>query len=988
MAVTWTTDTSYWGFSLLREVPLPALRAVAREFLHGRTGARLLHLQADDAENCFAVTFPTPPPDDTGLPHIMEHAVLGGSRKYPVREPFFEMAKISMATFINAMTSQAFTVYPICSNVRKDFFNLAEVYLDAVFHPEIRENTFRREGHHLALEDNADPASPLTISGIVYSEMKGAYSSPDAMMWRLCDRGLFPDTHLGRDSGGDPEAIPSLTYPQFVEFHRTHYHPANALIFVYGDIPTEEHLRFVAPVLDAFGPGGSRIAAPRQPRWTRPRDLTDAYPIGRDETTAAKTYITLNWIVGDATAPDHFVDLLVLYFLLLGDDAAPLKKAIIDSKLGADLFMAYADAHAYETVFHVGIKGSEPDRADAFQDLVLETLAAVARDGVTPDRVLAAYRNLAYEHLEVTSQYPLKLLWSVNHGWPYGADPLLFLRFDRHLAESQARYEADPKLFQALIRTGLLDNPHRLRVALRPSPDVQELRDAAFAAAMRERKAAFSEAEVARIGREAAALEAEQGVPNSAAALARLPQLQVGDLPPRPREIPTTVGRVAGMEVLRNDVFSNGVNYLDIAVDLTGLPAEWFALLPRLQDAFAKMGVEGQPYTRVAERRTAVTGGLGFSTWVTRHASEGDRVLRCLHLGLKTLDPQAEDAFELLGDLLFRLDPGDRERLRDVLTQAHAGYRSRFINDGMGVAQRRACRGLTPQGALDSILCSRQTMEQVDRLLKGFADEAPRLTETLTRMRGFLLDPARWTLSFTGSEAAFSALCRALESWRSSMRGSASAGPADYPFRRLCPPLREGLVGPYDVSYCVKAMPAPVQADPEAPLFGLGIYIARFDYFLPEIRFKGNAYGAGMSFHHGAGTFVLSSYRDPRLVETLQVFDGLRRFAEEASWSQTDIDRAIIGAAKGMVRPIRPEAANRGALFQHLRGETAALREAQYAASLRASPAGVREALLKQLDAGEALAAVCVASSRARLEAANRALGDRGLALDDVLPPE
>jgi Zn-dependent M16 (insulinase) family peptidase len=558
------------GFTITQITPLPSLRATAIRASHSKSGAQFLHVLADDTENCFSITFPTPPPDDTGIPHIMEHSVLAGSRKFPVREPFFEMVKNSMATFINAMTSQAYTVYPICSNVKKDFFNLAEVYCDAVFHPELKQDTLRREGHHLTLEDNNNLDSPLKVTGIVYNEMKGAYSTPESLVYELAGRGLFPDTPLGRDSGGDPDRIPDLTYEQFRQFHKTFYHPSNALIFTYGDIPTEEHLKFLAPVLDEFsvkevkrveelnGKSGSASvplasashqpinpsihhpnAIPRQPRWDKPRRLTHEYPIGKTEDDKARTFLVISWLVGDSLDPDLTTSWEVLDKILLGNEAAPLKKALIDSKLGADVFFAGAGGSAYELTFHVGLKGSEVDRADAFETLVLGTLEKLAAVPFEKSRVEAAFQQLAYEHLEVTTLFPMRVLSATNATWPYGGDPLTYLRGAELLEACRARYAKDPQLFNRLITDGLLKNPHRLFVILRPDREAQAKADAAFAAKMAEKKKTFSKDEIARIAKEAAELEAAQGKPNPPELLAKLPQLKVADLPAKPRHIPT-----------------------------------------------------------------------------------------------------------------------------------------------------------------------------------------------------------------------------------------------------------------------------------------------------------------------------------------------------------------------------------------------------------------------------------------------------------------
>ena len=973
------------GFQIEQIVPLPELRATAIRATHKKSGARILHLHAPaDSENCFAVTFPTPPPDDTGVPHILEHSVLGGSRKFPVREPFFEMIKMSMATFINAMTSQAYTVYPVASNVKKDFFNLAEVYLDAVFHPLLTDDIFRREGHHFALENNADTSTPLKVSGIVYSEMKGASSMPERLMWQLAGCGLFPDTPLGRDAGGDPEHIPALTYEHFLRFHRELYHPSNGLFFIYGDIPTVEHLRFLAPALNGFERRDAQVATPRQPLWTEPRRIEKEYPVGANENAADRTFITLNWIVGDALDPALVTDWKLLSALLLGNEAAPLKKALIDAKLGADVFFAGAWGYSYEEEFHVGLKGSEPDRADAFERLVLAALERLAAEPFASERVEAAFQQLAYETLEVNTLFPLHLLYAANAAWPFNGDPLTFLSARKHLDACHARYAADPNLFNRLIRKGLLDNPHRLRVVLRPDREAQGRTDAAFAARMAEQRALLTNEQIAGIAASAAALAAAQGVPNPPEALAKLPQLKTGDLPARPRRIPTEVGTVAGMTVLRNDVFANGVNYFEIDMDLAGMPVELYGWLTRFTEVVDKMGVAGQDFTRVAQRRAACTGGLwaGARNW--KHATNPDQTLRRFSFGLKTLDGQVENALGLLGDLIFTVDPHDRGRLRDVMTQSRAGYRTSLVNNGSGTAQRQASRSFSLAAAINHQFNSPEALRVLEALNGAFDQRAEEIMRNVESIRDFLAKHARWTVSFTGSDAVFRTLTRTLESWGSRQSGEAVADMLP-PFQPFTTPPREGLSGQLKIAHCVKVMPAPHLAHPDVPLLQLGVYLAGFDYFLPEIRFKGNAYGAGIRHDDTLGTLCLSSFFDPSIVETLAVFNRLRDHVATRQWSQTDIDRAIIGSAKDAEKPIRPAEATGSALMRHVRGDSDDLRETRYGATLRATPESVKETMLRVVDANEPHSAVCVVSSREKLEAANQRLGDQPLAVSEIL---
>lgn len=315
-------DRAY-GFVVESVTPVEELRAVAYQIEHEKSGAQLIHLHSDDAENLFSISFPTPPSDDTGLPHILEHAVLSGSRKFPVRDPFFEMLKMSMATFLNAMTGSDCTYYPVASNVKQDLFNLAEVYFDAVFHPLLTEETFKREGHHLAPAAQDQPTGDLTINGIVYNEMKGAFSNPESRLIRCAGRGLFPDTIYGRESGGDPEHIPDLTYADFKSFHETFYHPSNAHFFLCGDVPTAEYLAFLAEKLNDFEWQEVEPEIAHQPRWSEPRSTADSYPIGQGEPDQEKTYVLMNWLVGEGTDPQEVASLYALSQILLGNEAAP-----------------------------------------------------------------------------------------------------------------------------------------------------------------------------------------------------------------------------------------------------------------------------------------------------------------------------------------------------------------------------------------------------------------------------------------------------------------------------------------------------------------------------------------------------------------------------------------------------------------------------------------------------------------------------------------
>ena len=978
------------GFEVKAVTPIDELRAVTIELVHQHSGARLLHLYTNDTENLFSINFPTPPSDDTGVPHILEHAVLAGSQKYPVKEPFFEMIKMSMATFINAMTSSDHTYYPVASNVKKDLFNLAEVYFDAVFHPLLTEATFKREGHHLAPANPEDPTGDLKITGIVYNEMKGVFSDPESLLYRSMTSRLLPDTLYARESGGDPDAIPDLTYAYLKHFHETYYHPSNGYFFLYGDIPTGDYLTFLADKLDAI-PKNEASASLRplspevthQPRWSSPQRVEDIYPVGADEPLTEKTYLMLSWLIGDATDPEEVILCRILSLILLGNEAAPLRKAIIDSKLGADLIYSGASSIGPSSTFYVGLKGSEAERAEAFTQLVIDTLTQVADSEIDSEKVEAAFQQATYYYQEVAPMFPLQILYRVIETWIYEKDSDTFLKMGESLATVRQQWRENPAVFNELIRERLIDNPHRLLSVLSPDQNMQAKIDAELIERMKATRARLTDAQVTQIAVDAAELERLNGQPNSPEALAKLPQLQVDDLPEKPRHIPTVVEKVAGRDLLKNDVFANGVNYLVLNFDLQGLPQHLWTYLPRYADAISKLGTADMNYAEIAQRTSAVTGGIGCSPGLTTHALDPNRFLQNVNFHLKALDGKIEAALDVLHDLVFDVNPRDTERLRDVLVQAVAEYRTEMIHDGSSTAIHHASRGLSPQAHLAEIVDGLPQLRSSETLLNSFDELNAELMGHIEEIRDFLLTRGRVTASFTGSDTSFQKTRAKLSEWLDKMRDEPIAA-EPIAFQPFDTPPREGLAGPIQIAHCAHVIPAPHYSHPDSTLLSIGAHILRLDYIMSEIRFKGNAYGAWFTYSPFDANLYQASYRDPHVARTLNVFAQTADYVKQVEWTQTDIDRAIIATAKNGEKPIRPSQAASGALSQYLTGQTREMREERYAQLRRATPAEVKRVLLELLEKNRDNAAVCVVSSREKLEAANRELA-QPLVIEDIL---
>jgi Zn-dependent M16 (insulinase) family peptidase len=970
------------GFAVVRAVPVEELRSVAYEIAHKKSGARILHLQNSDAENLFSVTFPTPPPDDTGVPHILEHSVLAGSKRFRVKDPFFEMVKSSMATFINAMTGSDYTVYPVASNVKQDFYNLAEVYWDAVFHPLLTEQTFQREGHHLELAKKDDLASDLIIKGIVFNEMKGARSAPEAKVYDLIEKNLWPDTPYGKDSGGDPDSIPELTWQGLRSFHQKFYHPSNAYIVLYGDIPTGEHLKFLGPRLAEFSKTNVRADLPPQPRWKSPKSLQEIYPVAPTDPTEGKTFIILNWLVGSGTDVSEIFAFSALDRILLGNQSAPLRKALIDSKLGEDLSHSGYWAGGADTSYHIGLKGSEPGRAAAFVDLVLKTLNEIAEKGVTEKQFDSALQQLAYRYLEITGQFPLQVMGSATSMWIHGSDPLTLMRAPKFIQKLRDDFRANPRMFSDLIRRKLIDNTHRLTLVVKPDREIQGQKDAEFAAKMKSLKASLPEAKLEEIRKNQDALDKALNEPNPPEAIASLPQLKVSDLPPKPRHIPTAQEKLPGGGVmLVNDVFANGVNYLHVSFDLSSLPGDLNQYLPLYGDCVQKMGAAGQDYTAIAQRLAASTGGIAFTPAVTTRADDARSVVRQGTFATKFLDDNAEKALGLLRDLVFDLDPRDVPRLKDVLLQERAAQRTRAASDGLTLALRHAGRGATLEGSLQEVLGGWPQIQLFERITEAPVDP---LLEKLDQIRRFLLNRRRVNVSFTGSAKTAELVRRKINEWSVAMVDEPTVTGAST-FEPWAMPPREGLAAPMNVAYCAMSMPAPHISNPDAPRLAVAARLLGLGYVLEEVRFKGTAYGGGCTYNGLGSAWTFHSYRDPWVNRTLDVYSGALNYVKSADWSQGDVDRAIIGTAKEGERPIRPPQATGQALWRYLTGDTPERREARHATMLGVKLADVKRLLIEQFEKNAERSAVCVVSSRQKLEEANTQRPEKRLEISEIL---
>jgi Zn-dependent M16 (insulinase) family peptidase len=976
------------GFSVSQVTPLGDLQLVAYELSHEKSGARVLHLHGEDRENLFAIALATPPPDNTGLPHILEHTVLCGSRKYPVKDPFVELLKTSLATFLNAMTYPDKTVYPCASMNERDFFNIADVYCDAVFNPLLSKIHFMQEGYHLEFADPEDPDSPLVIKGIVYNEMKGAYSDLDTLIQRHVRMSLFPDNAYGLDSGGDPEVLPSLTYERFVEFHRTYYHPANSRIFLYGHIPTERHLEFLdRNYLSGYGRIAIDTSIKEQPKWGEPRRKTVVYPLGRSQEPARKAAVVLAFFTNQVTDQLRSLCMHVLDSYLLDNAASPLRKALIDSGLGEELTESGYSSDQRDAFFTVGLKGTEPEHTDAIADLVRATCGEVVRKGLERKKLEAAFHRLELSCREIRPMYPLQLMHRAYSGWLYGMDPVLAIRLSEQLAELRTRYEADPMFFERALDEMIVQNPHYTVLTFVPDKEYLLEKERALRRELEVRKASLGPGQREALLEEAREIAAIQCAPNPPEARASLPRLSLEDVDQEPAELATTAEEVCGRPLLWTDMFSNGVSYIAVAFDLRGIDDDLVDYLPLFADALRKMGAAGLSYEEMAEREALASGGVDTSiAW-------GGTVEDCrafepyLVVTANSLDPKLPDMLGVVSDRLLALDLSDRDRLEDVILQGRMHRASDIVPRGNAYAALYAARHLNANCAFAERVAGITQVRTYDRLARIFDRDHEGIVRRLERIGEFLAARERVTVSCLTGERGRGVV----EGWMEKLLGGmAGARSEPEPTGALevdagARPRREGVAAATEVSFAATVVPAVAAAHTAAPAVLLLSVSLSFGYLWDEIRVRRGAYGARAEYHWPTGVLSLTSYRDPCIKETLETFEKVvQHAAEEMDLSETAVEQAIIGTIKVLDPPIRPPQAVGVALRRYLRRETPRFRSEFRKRLLSLRGDDIRRVAREIVAPSSRNACVCVLASRERLDAANALLKEAALSISDL----
>jgi Zn-dependent M16 (insulinase) family peptidase len=971
------TRESIRGFDVLSRRVLPEYRVHGVHVSHPATGCEVLHLAATDAENLFAFCFATPPRDDSGVSHIIEHTVLSGSRRFPVKEPFSALMKGSMHTFLNALTYPDRTVYPAASCNRADFFNLLAVYGDAVFHPLLRKETFMQEAWRLEEAQGEAASGEMRFAGIVYNEMKGAYSSPDSVVSEWATRSLFPDTPYRFDSGGDPQSIPGLTLDAAREFHARYYHPSNCRIFLYGDIPLEDILEFLsAHFLSGFARQKIEAGIPLQRRWDAPRRLEKTFPVKPDTPLEGRSSITVSWLLPPVTDPVEIVTHEVLSEVLVESAGSPLRKVLVDSGLGEDLSpISGLETDLRQMNFAVGLRGTEPGREERITGLILETLSRLSTGGLDPGLVRSMMDRVEFRHREIkggSSPYALRLMGRTLRGWVHGVDPFDSLGFESSMKELKARLAGDSRYLEGCLDRGFVSNPHRLTLVVRPDAG-QEERDAAAEKARiaavvgrmsaTERKAVLSDAR---------AFRDYQAAPDSPASLALIPSLRRGDIPPNVERIPIEQTRTpSGIPVALHDIFTNEIVYLDLAFPTDGLSGDLSLLLSLFGRAVCGMGIPGMRYDQVALELSRLTGGFSAFLDAGGVVGQPERFGQFIFFRTRCLRQNLREASRLVAQLLAAADFRDTARLRDILLELRNDMKSSLIPAGHQYAMLRAAAMLSPSVAREEEWRGVTQLLFLERIAGDVDGQLPRIIESLEKIRSALMVRPLLIANATSAGDCFAEILQAVEELAARLPAGGAAA-TEPPAARADRPVgatAESLVASASVGYVARAVPGFRFEHPlNGPVAVLG-HLLSTGYLWEKVRMEGGAYGAFSFPRNMDGLFLFGSYRDPHITSTLRAFEDGLAFMETGALDEGEVEKAVIGAIGREDRPMDPGEKGFVSLQRMLHGVTDEARQERRVTLLQADRRAVSDAA-RALREGYARGFTAVIANRASLQEA------------------
>lgn len=929
----------YHGFKLIEEKDIGELNSVTRLFEHVKSGARLLHLENDDDNKVFSIGFRTPPKSSNGLPHILEHSVLCGSRKFPTKEPFVELIKGSLNTFLNAMTFSDKTIYPLASKNDKDFFNLMDVYLDAVFYPNIysQPEILMQEGWHYELENKEDK---LTYKGVVYNEMKGAFSSPEGCLMRKVQESLFPDTAYGVESGGDPECIPELSQKEFIEFHKKYYHPSNSYIFLYGDGNIDKQLQFISEeYLNNFDKITVESSISLQKPFSKMEEVKMDYPISCDDDENGKTFLSMNFVSGDNIShPEMHLALEILEYLLLESAAAPLKKALIDAEIGKDVFGGF-DNSILQPVFSIVVKNSNESEKEKFKDVVFTTLKNLVKEGIDKKLIEACINSTEFKLREADlGGFPKGLYYYITSmdSWLYDKDPTMHLEYESYLIKIKAALTTN--YFEKLIEKYLINNTHSSIVILNGKKGLAQQKSKAVEEKLAKYKASLSEKQIEEIVKQGKALKERQMTPDSVEVLETIPLLELTDIEKQVEHLPLKVKDEQGVEVLSHNIFTNKIAYINILFDSKKVDIKLLPYVTLLSTILGRVSTQNTSYSDLSNEVNIHTGGIHFTTEVYGESGNFEKYSPKLVVKTKALTEKLPKLFDIMAEIISNTKFDEKKRLKELIQQLKSRHEMKILDRGHMVAAGRLTSYFSQASAYIEKTTGITFYKFIDEIERDFDNKAEEVIENLNKVSKLIFNKNNLIISVTGEEDIYTAFATQLPKIISIL-GEEKLPDALYNFDLN--KNNEGLLTSSDVQYVAKGYNFIKKGYSYSGKMLVLKTIASLDYLWNRVRVQGGAYG-GFANIARSGNIVFVSYRDPNVQETLKAYDGICDYIGSFEASEREMTKYIIGTISELDSPLTPSMKGERATAYYIRGITEAQRQKEREEVLSTNPADIK----------------------------------------------
>ena len=918
---------------------------------HKKSGARIAILSNNDDNKVFYIGFRTPPEDETGVPHIIEHTTLCGSKKFPVKDPFIELAKGSLNTFLNAMTYPDKTVYPVASCNDQDFKNLMDVYLDAVFNPNITkyEEIFKQEGWHYEVTGKDDE---LKINGVVYNEMKGAYSSPDEVLSSQIYRSLFPDNTYSKDSGGNPEYIPKLTYEAYLDFYHKYYHPSNSYIYLYGDMDVVERLEWLdKEYLSLYDYKKVNSEINKQPAFDEIKNVEAQYSITMDDSQENKTYLSYNRVVGDTLDEMLYQAFDVLDYALVSSPGAPVKQALIDAGIGDDVYGSY-DAGILQPVFSFVAKNANASQADEFESIIENTLKEVVKTGINKEALLAGINSSEFKFREADfGQFPKGLLFGLNclDSWLFD-DMKPFIHLECLGTFAKLRKAVDTDYFEKLIQEYLLDNTHGSSVTVKPKRGLGNEREEALAKELSDYKASLSDEEIKKLIEDTEHLKKYQEEPSSDEDLRKLPMLTRADMKKNAMAFSNIEDELLDVKVVRHDIESNGIDYISFLFDAGDFAQSELGYLGFFTNALGLVSTEKYSYTDLANATNIYTGGISTGTASHPDIKDRNNFVFKLEVKLKVLEKNLDKALELMEQMLLSSDFTDTKRLGELVAQIKARLQANLSSSGHLVAAMRSMSSFSRYALYQDELKGIAFYRSICHIEKELSESPKSVSDKLAAIAKKLFARNRMLISFTGNNEAYGNAKPSLEKVIAGFNKMSAVGnQAEVHFNTA----KEAFIDASQIQYVAKTGDFICEGYEYTGALRLLRIILSYDYLWINVRVKGGAYGCMNTFLRSGESYFVS-YRDPNLSDTLDVYDRIPEYIKSFSPDERDMTKYIIGTFSALDTPMNPEAKGSRSLSAYLEGITYEQIQKERNEILNAQPEDIRrladlvEAVLKK----------------------------------------